>query len=254
MSRVFEDDEQEAFRRREQVLFDKVAREGGFAYVALPASRWFSRQPLVLSAPARTLARYDVRAGTTFDDGSRSDLARETKQALCYASLVGALTSSEPGRGRRFTALATAMMRAVNHLVSLAGFEHIGLDPLSLEPKFLARDGSKVLFDTLPTRARHLVAFAALPVRALWAACPARDPRETEGIVTIDEVDLCQDPVVQSGLAEALKRALPAVQWIVTTTSPVVAASCDAHEVVALRKDAAAGRVALFTDVAARTH
>ena len=145
------------------------------------------------------------------------------------------------------------MTAAVNELVALVGFEHIGLDPVSLEPRFQTEQGFVIAFDSLPTAARHLVAFAALPVRAQWAACPARDPRESEGMVLIDGVDLHQDVAVQARLIAALRNALPSVQWIVTTASHVVAASCETDGVVALRK-AEAGRVELFTDAAARTH
>lgn len=253
-SRVFDDDEREAMRRREQVVFDRVAREGGFASVCLPATRWFSRQALVLSAPGRTMARYDVRASSGFDEVSSSDLARETKQALSYAKILGYVAPSVgQSDARRLGALSRAMTDAVNELVHLAGFELADLDPVSLEPRFHGDDGSMVTFDQLPTGARHLVAFAALPVRTLWAAYPARDPREAEGLVLIDEVDLHQDVAVQASLPGALGRALPAVQWIVTTGSQVVASGSEANDVVALRRSDT-GKVELFTDVDARTH
>lgn len=71
--RLWNDEEEEAFRRREQALYDKRAREGGYVFVALPSTRWFSRQPIGINAPAQTLARYDVRAPVSFDDASRSD-------------------------------------------------------------------------------------------------------------------------------------------------------------------------------------
>jgi hypothetical protein len=252
-ARVFDDDDAEVLRRREQSLFDKLAREGGFVFVSFGASRWFSRQPIALSAPLRSVARYDVRAASAFDDASRADLARETKQALAYAAITGALTAG--GRqGREFGALAAGMLHAVDALVGLSGFKYLGVEPRSLEPRFAAADNAEVRFDTLPTRVRHLAAIAALTVRALWAAYPARDPLGAEGIVVIDEVDLHQDEVVLTGLVPALRRALPLVQWIVTTTSPVVAASCEAGEVLALRKTTARQGVDLYFGASARTH
>ena len=96
--RLWNDEEEEAFRRREQALYDKRARERGYVFVALPSTRWFSRQPIGINAPAQTLARYDVRAPIAFDDASRSDLARETKQTLAYAEITGALSSSTATR------------------------------------------------------------------------------------------------------------------------------------------------------------
>ena len=70
----------------------------------------------------------------------------------------------------------------------------------------------------------------------------------------IDEADAHQDPTVQVGLPSALRRALPGVQWILTTTSPKMAGACDTREVLALRRIPEVGRVELFTGSEARTH
>ncbi len=252
-ARVFAEDEAELLRRREQALFDRLAREGGFVHVGIGSTRWFGRQPLVLQAPGRTLARYDVRGAPGAEDLGRADLARETKQALVYAGVVGALATGRPDR-RRFELLAGAMIEAVEAVLAVVGIRYDGIDPLTLEPCFVTGDGAVVPFDGLPTRARHLVAFAALPVRALWAAYPGRDPRDAEGIVTIDEVDLHQDPACLSLLGAALERALPGVQWILTASSPVLAASLEGPQVLALRRGADSRGVELHTGVAAFTH
>jgi hypothetical protein len=250
--RLSADAEKEAMRRREQSLFEKVAQNGGFAFLALASTRWFSRQPIGFSAPARSIARYDVRSPSTLDDASRSDLARETKQALAYAAIASALGVA---RGeRRFDVLGVAMKTAVDALVELAGYVYDGVDPASFEPRFVDAGGRITTFDALPTRGRHLVSFAALAVRTLWAAYPGRDPRRVEGVIGVDEVDAHQDPVVQSRLVGALRRALPQVQWILTTTSPIVAGSCDTKDVLALRKLPDRDQVALFSGSEARTH
>ena len=254
-ARLSLNDEIESMRRREQTLFDRLANDGGFAFLPIPSTRWFSRQPIAFSAPARTVARYDVRAAASVDDATRSDLARETKQALAYAAISAAL--SEPGPGtkpeRRFDLLATAMQRAVDTLLELVGASYRGIDPLSFEPQFLAQ-GRELSFDALPTRVRHLVAIAALSVRTLWAAYPHRDPRESEGVIAIDEVDLHQDTSVQQQLLSAFRDALPEAQWIITTTSPVVAGSADARAVLALRPLPEGDGVRVFAGDHARTH
>ncbi len=82
-------------RRREQTLFDRRASEGGFACVAISGARWFSRTAVALASPDRSVLRYDVRAPASFDDASRADLARETKQALVFASVGAALVGSQ---------------------------------------------------------------------------------------------------------------------------------------------------------------
>lgn len=252
-ARVFSSDEEEALRRREQTLFDRVATEGGFVFLALSSTRWFSRQPIAFSAPGRSLARYDARASTVLDDASRADLARETKQSLAYAAIARALGAGTPN-AKRLDRLGDAMRDVVSQLTALAGFDYLGVDPFSFEPLFKGPDGGPVPFDALPTRVRHLASFGALGVRTLWAAYPERDPRAAEGVIAIDEVDLHQDPSAQAELGGTLRRALPEVQWILTTTSSAVAASCEPHEVLALRRLPEQPGVVLFAGDQALTH
>ena len=253
-ARVFADEQEETLRRREQVIFDRAAGEGGFAFLAIASTRWFSRQPISLSAPARSVARYDVKAGSGLDDASRSDLSRETKQALAYAAIVRALAGPGDKRRKSFERLGDAMRDVVGMLTALTGFEYLGLDTFSFEPTFRDAGGRTLSFDALPTRARHLAAFGALSVRTLWAAYPERDPRAAEGVVSIDEVDLHQDTGVQAELCGVLREALPEVQWILTTTSPLVAAACDPSEVLALRRLPEQRDVVLYAGDQALTH
>jgi hypothetical protein len=244
----------ELTRRREQALFDRVATEGGFAFLSIAATRWFSRQPIAISAPSRGVARYDVKQAAGLDDATRSDLARETKQALAYAEIGSALVERRPLEGElRLEALGPSMQKVVDQLSSLCGFRYVGLDPLTWEPMFQSSGTGRLAFDALPTRVRHLVAFGALSVRTLWAAYPDRDPRLAEGVVLIDEVDLHQDAAVAMKLPSALRSVLPAVQWIVTTHSPLPAAGAAAGEVLALRTGVE-GRVELHAGPSAITH
>ena len=106
-------DDQELTRRREQALFDRVAAEGGFAFLSIAATRWFSRQPIGISAPSRGVARYDVKQPAGLDDATRSDLSRDTKQALAYAEIGTALVERRPLEGDvRLDALGPAMQRS----------------------------------------------------------------------------------------------------------------------------------------------
>jgi hypothetical protein len=205
-----------------------------------------------MSAPARTIARYDVRAPSPVDDASRTDLARETKQALAYAAITAAL-ARDRSKGS-FLRLGDAMAKTVDSIIALAGYTYSGIDPASFEPTFKGEDAQLLTFDGLPTRVRHLIAFGALTVRALWAAYPERDPLDSEGVVCIDEIELSQDPAVQSGILARLRVCLPRVQWIVTTSSALVAASADSREVLALRRLPRAREVQLFQGAEARVH
>jgi hypothetical protein len=253
-ARLSDDSQQELLRKREQALFDRLAKESGFACLTFSATRWFSRQPIALHAPARTIARYDVRAPASFDDASRSDLGRETKQALAYAAIARALSAETESDDPRLELVGRAMKEVVNQLVELAGFEYCGLDPKTLEPIFRGEDARLRGFDVLPARARHLVTFAGLTVRMLSAAYPLRDPITAEGVVLIDEVDLHQEWSILVRLLPALRAALPGVQWILTTSSPEVANSVEVRDVLALRRNAESNRVELFVGSEARTH
>jgi hypothetical protein len=225
-----------AARRREQALFDRRAQqEGGFVFVAFSGARWFSRAANMLTTPEKTIVRYDVRHPASFDDPARADLTRETKQVLAYAAIARAL-----GRDRaEYTHLA-AFEAAVHEITTVMlepfGLTYAGVSPLTLEPEAM-RDGRVIAFDALPRAARHLVAFGALPLRALYAAYPGSDaPREREGVVAIDDVETQQDPAMLRNLGPLLRRALPNVQWILTTASTQLAMSFEPTDVVALRR------------------
>jgi hypothetical protein len=254
------DDDALALRRREQALFDRRAKDGGFVFMALPTIRCFSRVPVAVHAPSRTVAHYDVRATVNLDDPQRSDLTRDTKMALAYAAISAALMAGTQGReaGERgpvdMRLFGAAMHEVVDSLARLSGFSYLGLDPISMEPAFASPGHRRMPFDGLPTRSRHLVAIAALSVRTLWAAYPGTDPRAAEGVIAIDDIDLYQDAATQEGIVHALRTALPQVQWILTTSSPIVAGACDTRELLSLRRLPDDDRVELFVDAQARTH
>lgn len=63
------------------------------------------------------------------------------------------------------------------------------------------------------------------------------DPSHIRGIVLVDEIDLHLHPGLQRSLVPRLRRALPEVQWIVTTHSPLILGSFDKNEIVALEAD-----------------
>ncbi len=253
-ARLSDDEQLEMLRRREQAMFDRLAREHGFACVSFSAARWFSRQPMALHAPARTVGRYDVRTPASFDDATHADLGRETKQALAYAAMGRALAVQSGETGTRPELVGRAMQAAVSQLVELGGFEYLGLDPRTFEPMFRDEMGRLRPFDALPTRARHLVAFAALTTRTLAAAYPLRDPMQAEGVALIDEVDLHQDGAHLARLGPALRAALPGVQWILTTSSAAMAGCSETRDVLALRRTPERNRVEVFVGSEAQTH
>ena len=228
-------------RRREQALFDRRAQnDGGFVFVGFSGARWFSRTSNMLSVPERSVLRYDVRQAASFDDPTRADLTRETKQVLAYSGIARALANQreEYHHLERFDA---AVREVVDVMLEPFGFTYAGVSPLSLEPEATDKAGRIVAFDALPRPARHLVAFGALSLRAMFAAYPhSEDPREREAVVAIDDIEAQQDPSMLRMIVPLLRHALPNVQWILTTSSTQLAMSCAPGEVVALRKSAGA--------------
>ncbi|MBX3187918.1 MAG: hypothetical protein KF819_12925 [Labilithrix sp.] len=227
-----------AARRREQALFDRRAQsEGGFVFVGFSGARWFSRAASSLSVPERSILRYDVRQATSFDDPTRADLTRETKQVLAYAGIARALAADRM-EYVHLTRFDAQLREVVDVMLEPFGFSYVGVSPTSLEPEARDRRGRVASLDALPRAARHLVAFGALTMRALFAAYP-NDPREREGVVAIDDIESQQDPSMLRSILPLLRRALPNVQWIVTTASTQLANACAPGEVIALRRNEA---------------
>lgn len=69
------------------------------------------------------------------------------------------------------------------------------------------------------------------------------EPKDMEGLVLIDEIDLYLHPAWQRALIPALRATFPAMQFIVTTHSPVVLSGVAPHEVVRLAAWGDAGDV-----------
>ena len=103
--------------------------------------------------------------------------------------------------------------------------------------RFLA-DGAVVEAAELPDGFRATIAWLADLCAAWCAKAPyeaqSGDPAQIRAIVLIDEIDLHLHPSLQRVLVPRLRKALPQVQWIVTTHSPLVLASFDKSELVCL--------------------
>jgi predicted ATPase len=90
----------------------------------------------------------------------------------------------------------------------------------------------------LPDGFRASVAWMA-DLCSIWARkqptlAATGKPADMAGIVLIDEIDLHLHPSLQRKLVPRLRRAMPKVQWIVTTHSPLVLSNFDSDEIVAL--------------------
>ena len=244
-------DDENALRRREQALFDKRAQErGGYAFAAFSGARWFSRTPVMLTTPERTVARYDVRASASFDDASRADLTRETKQVLSYAGIAAALdpASSE---------LDTALRETLQLVLAPFHAQYEGVHPKTIEPAF-SHEGRDAIFEELPRGARHLVAIMTGAVRALHGAYASQEDakpiRAREGVVLVDDLEAQQDAALLRHFPALFKSALPRVQWIVATSAHPVTLGCERDEVIALRREPDEGRVIVHEGAFAVLH
>lgn len=277
-------DDEERLRRREQALFDKQAQgPRGFLVLEFSEHRSFPRSGLSLSDPARTLLRYELRP-TSYSDRARHELTRRCKQVLAYAELASALMgdatlvaeataasdpndievsaagSPDPSRPDADDAtldprrLHRALVETIDGVLSLVKHRYAGLDPMSFEPLFETPDGRLCHFDEIAKQARHLIAFVVLSAHAIWVRSGGRDPRKAPGVILIDEIELSLQPRVAAGVLDALSEALPCAQWIVTTSSPVVAASVPASALLTVRRLPGARTVQLYTNELARTH
>jgi hypothetical protein len=231
-----ETEAQTIVRRREQALFDKRAQEHGFAFAAISGARWFSRTSVMLSSPERSVVRYDPRAAATFDDATRADLTRETKQIFSYAAIAHALEART--EAPHVTHLDEALREIAAVFLEPFALRYEGADPRTLEPIFQTGRGESATFDDLPKGARHLLAIGAIAARALFSAYDGDESivREREGVIVVDDIEAQQDAALLRHLPALLVRALPRVQWILTTASTAVTMGCDRGEVLALRR------------------
>lgn len=231
-------------RRREQAVFDRRAQEGasGYALLAVSGARWFSRGPVSVAPPERTLDGWDVRAPLAFDDPTRSDLAKEAKAVFAGARVARALARGTEHLGR-YEALDDLLTTLTAHLLSEHRLAWAGLCPRTLQPLF-ARDGKTVSFDDLAKSAKHLAAIAALTARMLHARAPGSrsvdELRAREAVVLIDDVERDLEPELLRALPALLRGALPNGQWIVTTGSRELATAADPSELVVLHDDGSA--------------
>jgi predicted ATP-binding protein involved in virulence len=133
--------------------------------------------------------------------------------------------------------LQDPQLRAVREAVAevVPGFENLRI---RRDPHFamvVTKDGTELRLDQLSDGERNLVALAGDLARRMVVANPTSDvPRETEGVILIDEIEQHLHPGLQRKVIPALQRAFPNAQFIVTTHSPQVLSSVPASAVVVL--------------------
>jgi hypothetical protein len=213
----------------------------------------------LLGGAERVPGRLESRTTPSFDDPTRSDLARDTKQALAYPVVSAAVARSAPRRSdasvEHAQALEASMRQVVAPLARLGGHGFVGVDPHTFEPVFERRPGGALIpFDELPAQTRHLVALGALTARAIQSAFPHEDPQACEAVVLVDDADLHLDSATRRALVPTLREALPGAQWILAVSSPEVALPCEPGDVLALRRMPENNEIRLYEGEEAVVH
>ncbi len=126
----------------------------------------------------------------------------------------------------------------------------VGFDPVARADQhriIFRADHALLKADELPDGFRVLVAWLA-DLCISWHKIGEQqkerrstDPRDIAGIVLLDEIDLHLHPSLQRILVPRLRKAMPKVQWIVTTHSPLILSSFDSSELVVLDRKAEGG-------------
>lgn len=195
--------------REMRALWDRRARRGILA--AYGASRNLSEY---LDNRHESLHLEVQRQMTLFDPQAR--VAR-----------AGLLLSDEP----RLLPVVGTLRRLLTKV--LAGLVEVAEQDSTLRFQI---DGALLPASALPDGFRSSIAWLG-DLCALWheKAPPEEigdgDPALIHGIVLVDEIDLHLHPSLQRVLVPRLREAMPRVQWIVTTHSPLVLASFDRHEI-----------------------
>ncbi len=260
--RVEDEDTAEQLRRREVMLFDRALGEsGGFAFVGIPSGRRFPRAQLLLGDPSRTVLRADLRGAPGFQDQGGVDLTRPIKLILAYAGMASALSEERERESESdsievsaATGLRRALDAALASTLGLIGHAYRGLDPRNFEPRFETPTGQVLPFDAMATQARHLISFSTVCVHQLWVANRGADPRHSEGVIAIDDIDQFLSEGVQSQVLACLRGALPRAQWIVATASPSLAHSAGVDALRTLRRGSESGELEIYGGALSLTH
>lgn len=195
-----------------------------------------------------------MRAGVLLAYGATRNLSdyQETRYLNLSADVRRVMTLFDP-----LTQIASAEVLLKEH--SLAKTHILRLFKPLLEKVFGEELGIRV------KNGRALFTFGGEPIDALdlpdgfrssvaWlvdlcAVWSEKAPRkalkgsllDVEAIVLIDEIDLHLHPSLQRVLIPRLRKALPKVQWIVTTHSPLVLSSFHSSEIIALDRSEPGG-------------
>lgn len=174
-----------------------------------------------------------------YDPGARSKVRRMRDQRIMslfeesfslipLASWLPQLRSNNPGRFKQVINLLNLMLKPGHY--EFTGEQDARGD-------YLFRRGSlNVPFQSLSDGYRAFIGWVADLLHHVCFGCPkGKKLIDSCGVVLVDEIDLHLHPKWQMKVVETVSRALPKMQFILTSHSPLVASSLEWMNVVTLK-------------------
>lgn len=213
------------------------------AATPLPVIRYYSSKRLWVSHKNIATKAILTESRTAGYQDCLSSLSSfvQLQEWMKKATLAAMQQQGQPGYEQsnlkaRLKGIADAV-DAVMHHEDWSGFHYsLTFDELAMShpdhgvlPISLLSDGVRAMIS--------LTADLALRCVRLNGHLAERAPRESAGIVLIDEVDLHLHPAWQQQVAHSLRRAFPQLQFIVSSHSPQVLSTVRRHNIRMVFKD-----------------
>lgn len=150
------------------------------------------------------------------------------------------LKSSNPGRYSQVLTLLNKVLIGSDYkfTAELDGGDYL----------FERRGGASIGFQSLSDGYRALIGWVADLLYHVCMTCPSgKKLVDNRGIAMVDEVDLHLHPGWQMRIVGSLARALPMIQFIFTSHSPLVVGSLEWMNVIVMRKHGAGVRAERIT-------
>lgn len=207
---------QEAELGRELRLVQQVREPSAFFLVAYGASRWVDHaQAAAHAAPVPVGRQRRQRVASLFDN----------RGLLPLAAWLPAYATQNPGRHRQ---VVTLMNRLLPDGCRMATGS-------SQDPPLFEIDGVQLPFAGLSDGYQAYVGWIGDLLHQLCLGAPSgRRLADNQGVVLVDEIDLHLHPAWQRSLLSTLSQALPKLQFIVTTHSPLVVGALQPENLIVL--------------------
>lgn len=155
-------------------------------------------------------------------------LFEDTYQLIPLNAWLPAMRKNNPGRYVQF----------INLLAKITGDKNFKItEELDGDQFIFEKNGVKIPFDALSDGYRAFVGWVGDLLYHIEKSAPSGKMLvDNEGIVLIDEIDLHLHPAWQMKILPLLAKALPKIQFIVTTHSPLIVGSIQWQNIIYLKQ------------------